>query len=273
MTLTDKYKFSEKNIIISGISVLLILMIILSFLFTKKVKKTIAKKPIIGRIAIIVDDFGYNNRSCKFFELLNVPISASILPKLAYSEETANCAHRNNKEVMLHLPLEPHKYSEKYPDNYVIETSMNKNQIIRILNESFKSTPFADGTNNHMGSKGTEDQALMKIILTYLKKQSLFFVDSFVSENSVCLELSKKMDVPSIKRDIFLDNKNNRQYIENQFLKLADIARKKGYAVGIGHDRRLTQKIILEQTKLLSEQGFEFISIKEMLEYLKKKNN
>ena len=223
----------------------------------------------IGKIAIIVDDWGYNSRGCEFFKKLQTPISISILPKLQFSSQTAKCAHKNNKEVMLHLPLEPHKFLEKYPDRYVILTSMDKEEIINLLKESFDSVPFSKGTNNHMGSKATEDVSFMRIIFDYLNSHNLFFVDSIVSGNSICEDLAKETHTPFVRRNIFLDNKANRSYIEGQFKQLANLAKKNGYAVGIGHDRPLTQQIILEQTKLLEEKGFKFVTISELINSFK----
>ena len=126
--------------------------------------------------------------------------------------------------------------------------------------------PLAIGVNNHMGSKATEDGRLMSIILSRLKGKHLFFVDSLVTNHSVCRDLAKKLGVDFAQRDVFLDNKNTREDIERQFAQLARKAQRKGYAIAIGHDRPLTWQILKEQTEALERQGFKIVSIRELLE-------
>ena len=58
-------------------------------------------------IAIIIDDVGYNfSRVLPFLEL-GVPITFSVLPRLAYSTVSAEKVHEEGHEVMLHQPMEP----------------------------------------------------------------------------------------------------------------------------------------------------------------------
>ena len=222
-------------------------------------------KPLQGRIVIIVDDCGYNLRPCEFSAKIKSPVTFSVLPSLQHSTEVAECVHGNNKEVMLHLPLEPHNNDDVYPENYLIKTSMSEAKIQGIIRKSLKSVPYASGVNNHMGSKATENTKIMTAIFNELKKRNLFFIDSLVTNNSVCQTVAKSMELPFGKRDIFLDNQNARESIEHQFELLTQEAKEKGYAVAIGHDRHLTLQIIEEQTGLLEKEGFKIISVKDLL--------
>ena len=223
------------------------------------------KKPIVGRIAIIIDDWGYSKHCSELGEIKD-PVTVAVLPELPHSREIAQCAHDQNKEVMLHLPLEPHKNLDRYPEDYIIKTSMNKSRVEALLKSAIDSVPFVDGVNNHMGSKATEDRRLMTIVFTKLKERKLFFVDSYVTSSSICRPLAKQMKILFAQRDVFLDNENKRPYIENQFAQLAREARKKGYAVGIGHDRELTLQIIKEQTALLKDQGFAIVTVRNLIQ-------
>lgn len=54
------------------------------------------------------------------------------------------------------------------------------------------------------------------------------------------------MGIGFAKRDIFLDNKPEAEYILGQIKKLKSKARTYGYAVGIGHDHRLTLQVLKE---------------------------
>jgi len=189
----------------------------------------------------------------------------SILPNLEFSRRTAYCAHQHDKEIMVHLPLEPHKNSEKYPEDYIIKTSMPDKMIITRLEESLANIPFADGVNNHMGSKATEDRRTMKLILNDLKSRGMFFVDSRVTTKSVVAKVAAEIKLPCASRDVFLDNDNDRKHIEAQFVALAKKAKKNGAAIAIGHARPLTWQVVREQLKKLSEQGYEIVTVNDIL--------
>ncbi len=222
-------------------------------------------KKRLGRIAIIIDDWGYNANHCENLAEIEEPVTVAILPNLPHSTEIATCAHRHNKEVMLHLPMEPHWNLDKYPQDYIIRISMSRAKVEKLLDQALKSIPYAAGVNNHMGSKATENRRLMAIVFEALQKKRLFFVDSVVTGDSICPEVAQQKGLRFARRDVFLDNQNDRHYIETQFAQLAQLAREKGFAVAIGHDRALTLQIIKEQTKLLADEGFQMITINELI--------
>ncbi len=230
---------------------------------TPKAKPT--PLPSVGKIALIIDDSGYSRKDCEHLAEITVPVTISILPQLAHSGNVAQCAYTQGKEVMLHLPLEPHVFREEYPANYFIKTTMSSTQIVKRLNEAIKSIPHLSGINNHEGSKATEDSRVMYIIFKELAKRNLFFVDSRVTSQSVCKALAEKLDLPFTGRDVFLDNSNKRIDIEKQFSELAQKAKLHGTAVAIGHARTTSWAVMTEQIKALTAQGYEFITVEEMI--------
>jgi hypothetical protein len=125
--------------------------------------------------------------------------------------------------------------------------------------------PGVVGVNNHTGSLGTEDDALMTVVLAELKRRGLFFLDSFTSDKSVCGQVAAKLHMRIGRRDVFLDNRNERAAIEKEFADAARIAKSRGYVLVIGHDRALSLQIIAEQVKKLQALGYQFISVREYI--------
>ena len=166
---------------------------------------------------------------------------------------------------MLHLPLEPHLYHETYPKDYILTTDMDERTIEGVINKAMANIPHIVGVNNHMGSKATEDREFMKKLLVVLNRKGLFFVDSRATKDTISKEMARRVKIPFGERDVFLDNREDRSYIEGQFALLAKEAKEKGSAIGIGHDRSLTLKIIAEQTKRLQKDGFEFVTVQQLL--------
>jgi len=221
--------------------------------------------PSGGKIAIILDDWGQSLGNCKYLKEIPEPLAVSILPGLRHTKDVAHCAVLYNKMTMLHLPLEALYNNDFYPSDYVIKTTMTTALVQKILDADLSQLPSIEGVNNHMGSKATGDKTLMKIIFKRLKRKGLFFVDSMTARNSVCAGLAGEMDLAFGKRDVFLDNVNTKEAIIKQIMVLAQRARRKGYAVAIGHDRHLTMQVLKEQIPLLEAQGFEIVSIKDLL--------
>ncbi len=142
---------------------------------------------------------------------------------------------------------------------------MKPDLVVKIVEDDLDQLPSIEGVNNHMGSKATGDKSLMRIIFKRIKRRGLFFVDSMTSHNTVSVALAQEMGLPFGKRDVFLDNINTREAITKQIMILAQKARSRGYAVAIGHERRLTMQILKEEIPWLEKQGFAIVSIKELL--------
>jgi len=242
-------------------------IIIMQLLFMVAGRPRKEKKPlppaIKGKIAIVIDDWGYNLKNLRIVDEAKFPFTASVLPRLGYSKRVAEELHNRGIEVILHLPMEPH---EKYRlEKNTILTSMSEAAIIGILNDDLADIKFAKGVSNHMGSSATEDAKTMETVFKELKKRRLYFLDSFVSGKSVCTQLAPKYGIAFIKRDIFLDNQEDPVYIRSQLEKLKLRARRKGYAVGIGHDRRVTLETLKEAVPELEKEGYKFVFLSDLL--------
>ncbi|MBF0593913.1 MAG: divergent polysaccharide deacetylase family protein [Candidatus Omnitrophica bacterium] len=241
----------------------------------KKAPKTAPEKPVVykkgaaplGRIAIVIDDWGYNNSHCKYLDQMTEPAGIAILPGLPYSRDIIQCAAEKGKQPMLHLPLEPHSLKEIYTKGYVLTTQMGAAELKSITVKIMDEMKGVVGVNNHTGSKGSESELVMTTVLSETRKRGLFFVDSVTSDRTVGGQVAAKLKMHIAKRDVFLDNKNERAAIEHQFAEVAQIARINGFALAIGHDRALSLQIIIEQMKKLSEQGYEFVTVPD---YIKK---
>jgi polysaccharide deacetylase 2 family uncharacterized protein YibQ len=260
-------KRNRVTIVIIILSALVVLQTALLIKLWPRKPKIIAKPkiPVVAEVAIIIDDWGYNPNNLNFLKEINIPLDISVLPFLPYSKEVAKQAHFNHKEIMLHLPLEPHPSREVRLEKKVILTNMTKEQILKILDEAIDNAPFCKGINNHMGSLATENKYLMSVIFQEMKKRNLFFVDSLVTRNSICPELAEEFGVKFAERSVFLDNKNDADYIRGQFSSLVKKAKRLGSAIGIGHDHPLTLKLIKELAPETEKQGIKFVFVSELV--------
>lgn len=238
-------------------------------------KKSIAQAPALsmvpgpqtaerGKVAIILDDFGYSTKNLQLLSEIKYPLTLSILPNLTYSKKVALWAKGHSLDSILHLPLEPYEKNGNLEQNTIL-TSMNRQKVEKILKNDLDSVPGIKGISNHMGSKATEDEKLMKIIFEELKRRNLFYIDSLATNKSVCKELAKDMKLKYAQRNIFLDNENNEEYIKGQLKKLEYEAKALGFAIGIGHDRPKTIAALKEIMPEMANSGIEFIYVSEIV--------
>ncbi|MFC1704461.1 divergent polysaccharide deacetylase family protein [Candidatus Omnitrophota bacterium] len=221
------------------------------------------KKP---KIAIVLDDWGYNLKNQQFLESVDFPITISVLPFLPYSKKIVEVASQGNVEVMLHLPLEPHYKAEIGLERYVVFVDMEYKRIQQIIDDAIRNLGGVSGVSNHMGSKATEDASTMEAVYRILKQKNLYFLDSRVTPDSICQDAAKKVGIKFTQRSVFLDNKANREYIQSQIDTLIAKAQKEGKAIGIGHDRVLTLEVIKECFQDLNNGDFELVFVSDLVE-------
>ena len=227
--------------------------------------KKIIKIPAIpkGKIAIVIDDWGYNLDNLYLLDQIKYPLTASVLPRLDYSKPVASELHKRGFQILLHLPMEPH---EKFRlEKNTILASMSGQEIINIIDQDLADIHYAIGVSNHMGSKATEDLRTMSTVLNELKRRNLFFLDSFVSPKTICSDLAAKLHVGFAKRDVFLDNREEPEYIKGQIYKLKRKADMYGRAIGIGHDRKITLQVLKETMPELEREGYKLVFVSELV--------
>lgn len=232
-------------------------------------KKSIVSKKIVSKpaykVAIIIDDLGYNNHRADEFLKIDAKLTFSVFPLAPNSMSIAQKANAMGKDVMLHLPMEPYRYPEKNPGNGALLLSMGDEELREILDTDIMSVPFIKGINNHMGSRFTEDRKKMRVVLEKIEKRGLFFLDSLTSSDSVGYKLAREIGLKTAARDIFLDNEKDVEYISAQIDKLVRISQRRGYAIGIGHPYPSTIEALKRKIPELEAKGIEVVPISHLV--------
>ena len=217
-------------------------------------------------IVLVIDDFGYRNDSISdgFLEL-PVPITCAVLPGHNQSSRFAKKAINAGKEVIVHMPMQS-AIASSGEDEFKLKIGMTSEEIEWRLNEALNDIPEAVGINNHQGSKATTDGKVMAVVASVLKNKNKFFLDSRTSSKTVGENTMRSAGVPTARRHIFLDNDLSIENISKQLDKLVTVAEKKGLAIGIGHVKGNTLKVLEEKIPALVEQGFEFKFLSQVVD-------
>jgi polysaccharide deacetylase 2 family uncharacterized protein YibQ len=219
------------------------------------IRKAAGKK--LAQIAIIIDDMGQDMESALKLCSIDADITFSVMPNERATKEVADYLHRHGKEVMLHLPMEGNSGKNPGPDAIFHDTTPVHAR--KILLDALEKVPMAVGVNNHMGSVVTQDEVLMKEVLSTLKDRDIFFIDSVTTGNTVCRAVAADVELPFQARDVFLDNDQNYQYISGQLDELVAVAKLRGEAVGICHPHPATINALAREVPRLKEKGVEVV--------------
>jgi polysaccharide deacetylase 2 family uncharacterized protein YibQ len=224
------------------------------------------KTALRPKIAIVIDDLGGENKMSQELLRWDFPVTFSILPFTPYSKTLAGEAHRKGKEVILHLPMEPHGYPQIWPGEGVLLEEMDEARLLRQLSEDIEAVPHIKGVNNHMGSRLMEDPEKMEIIFSELKRRGLFFLDSRTTPETVGLQVAQSVGLKAMERSLFIDNSSMEEDVKGQLERLIQLSLSKGKAIGIGHPRPSTLKAIKEMVPKMKEKGIDIVPLSEVFE-------
>ncbi len=222
------------------------------------------------RIAILIDDIGQDMAVLHDLLDIDVPLSFAVLPHQPHSTQAAQAIHRRHRETLLHLPMEPQSYPKDRPGEGALFLSMNDEEIRKQFQKNLASVPHALGVNNHMGSRFSEDEEKMAVVMTEMKDRGLFFVDSRTTSHSKAKEAADRTGVPFLARKIFIDND---QSYKASLQILTDLLREpatingNGPVLLIGHPYPSTVAALRDAVPLLEAKGVKIVPVSKIVRH------
>lgn len=216
-----------------------------------------------AHLAVIIDDCGQWLDTERGYLALPIPLTLSVLPHVPYARTIAQEAAGGGKDVMLHLPMEP--LSHVNAGSGEIRVAMSDEAIASQTEDDLAQVPMAKGVNNHEGSAASADVRVMKDVIAVIKSHGLFFVDSRTNAETVGAQEAQQAGVPTASRDVFLDNRADVAYSEAMLQRAADIAKRNGNAIAIGHPKPTTLQALREMYPRLEAQGITFVPVADLV--------
>ena len=217
-----------------------------------------------GRLAIIIDDVGNDYLAAE--EVLELPpeVTVSVLPRLHNSARIARRAHRQGREVMLHQPMQALQPKPLGPGGLTL--AHTRADLASVLRDNLASVPHAAGVNNHMGSLLTAEADCMRHFMAVLKQQGdMYFVDSRTHDFTHAEATARESGLRTARRDVFIDHVRDPAAIRAQLLHAADLARKRGSAIAIGHPYPETLAALRELLPQWQQQGMILLPVSEVI--------
>ena len=219
----------------------------------------------LGKIAIIIDDFGYRNDAISDgFLNLSADLTCAVIPGHEFSQIMSKKANRLGFEVIIHMPMgtTTPSFGE---DEFIIKASMTSMEIESRMKKVLQQLPEAVGMNNHQGSKASTNKRVMNVMGTILKDHDKYFLDSRTTKKTQAEKAMRALGVPTGRRHVFLDNNPEETSIIQQLHSLAEIAKANGFAVGIGHVKEHTLNVLQREIPKLKADNYEFVFISEVV--------
>ncbi|WP_224753390.1 divergent polysaccharide deacetylase family protein [Paenibacillus terricola] len=210
------------------------------------------------RIAIVIDDFGNGMTGTAEMMKLPFPFTIAVMPFMPTTKSDAETAHKLGHDVIVHMPMEPNKGKKEWLGPGALTTDLPDSEIRKRVEAAIDNVPFAVGMNNHMGSKVTADERVMRIVLQVCKEHGLFFLDSRTTFKTVIPKVAAELNVPLVSNDVFLDDVYSVAHISKQIGILRKHLEEHEKCVAIGHvgpSGKKTAAVLLSSTPSLRENG------------------
>lgn len=194
------------------------------------------------RLALVIDDLGWDRDIGERVLRLPGPITVAVLPETPAGTELARAAHAIGLEVILHQPMAADGLPDAGPGTLVAD--MTPAGLRDRLASNLRQIPHHRGISNHMGSQLTRCERTMDILMSDLARRGLYFLDSRTTHRTVALQRAHRARVPATRRDVFLDNILDTHAIEAALESAVALAEQRGHAVAIGHPHGITLDVL-----------------------------
>jgi polysaccharide deacetylase 2 family uncharacterized protein YibQ len=225
------------------------------------------------RIAVIIDDIGFDLSLLKELAKIKEPIACAVLPHAPHAAEAADLLHAAGKEILLHLPMEPLAYPAEDPGTGALFVDMDAKEIRGRMEAALAAVPHVRGVNNHMGSRFMKDEAGVALVMEEIARRGLFFVDSRTAPDSRGRDGAARAGIRFAARDLFIDHTPGYEAALSALIHLPRQDRGKREWLIIGHPHPETLRALQEALPRWREEGIRMIPLSAFVRLPRVKEN
>ncbi|MDF2835983.1 MAG: protein of unknown function YibQ [Paenibacillus sp.] len=186
-------------------------------------------------VTIVIDDFGNGMKGTEEMLRLPVKFAVAVMPFMPTTKQDAETAHKLGHDVLVHMPMEPNQGKRSWLGPGSITSDLSDDEVRRRVEEAIAEVPHAVGMNNHMGSKITADERIMRIVMTVCREHGLFFLDSKTTSRTVVSKIANEVGVPVLENNVFLDDVYTIEHISKQVGVMRKHMTTHEHTITIGH--------------------------------------
>jgi uncharacterized protein len=220
-------------------------------------------------LALVLDDVGFDEDALRRLAAVDGPLALAVIPNAPHAREAAALASKKGWDLLVHLPMSGADGAPAEPD--AIGSADDDATIAARVARAIDAVPGAKGLNNHQGSRATADPRVVRAMLEVVGSHGLFFLDSRTTAGTVAENEARRLGIPTIARDVFLDDEKTEAEaggaqagLEASWRAALAKARKKGSCVLIAHPRKETLDFLAPKLAAGGTAGLTRVKVSEL---------
>jgi polysaccharide deacetylase 2 family uncharacterized protein YibQ len=232
-------------------------------------RETAAAAADPARIALVLYGFGDNAAEADSFFSLRAPFAVAVVPGAKESGQVLAEARARQREVVLHLPLEPLNYPRINPGPGTLLVSMSPRRISSTVRHHLERAGAVTAVANHMGSLATQDMTVMTALYRELKRRHVAFLHMTPAPGAVCKTLAADMGINYSEPDALLDQEtrqDNMKALDARWTALLAEARSQRHMVVMVRATPLTWRWLPQALSSRRLQGIDIVPLASLIE-------
>ena len=170
-------------------------------------------------------------------------------------------ARRDNREILLQLPLEPFDYPQVDPGRNTLTVDAEQAANIERLHALLARFTNYVGVMNYMGARFTGERQAMAPVMDEIGRRGLMYLDDGTSGRSLAGEMAPAALAPYARADNTIDAARDRSAILKQLEQLEQTAQARGFAVGVGSAFDVTLDTVAAWAEAAAKRGIELVPV------------
>ncbi len=219
-----------------------------------------------ARVAFLIHDFGFEaDKTTIDFLSFPHPLTVSLAAAEDKSAWTARIANHYQKEIVILLPLESKRAASSELKNQLIMVHHAEDQIVHAIVQASRRIPNFSGYCNLWGSRLLEDSRATRILLTEVKRQHGYFVDTEATPASLVPRLAAALGVPFRTVDGRVSDDLDRQAVADRLVTFIRRAQKLGSMLIMAPPTAAFISALKETEPAFGRNGVQFTYISDIL--------
>ena len=222
-----------------------------------------------ARVALVLFGFADDAAQADSCFALPAPFAVAVVPGGRESDRVLGEARERQREVILHLPLEPLNYPRINPGPGTVLVSWSARRIASTVRRHLDRAGAVTAVANHMGSLATQDMTVMTTVYRELKRRQVAFLHMSPAPGAVCRSLAADMGVNYAEPDAIIDREareDDARALEQRWAELLKEARARGRLVVMLRATPLTRRWLPQALTTRRLDGVDIVPLAALLE-------
>ncbi len=222
-----------------------------------------------ARLALVLYGFGDDAAEADSFFALRAPFAVAVVPGGKAGERVLDHARERQREVVIHLPLEPINYPRINPGPGTLLVSMSSRRISSTVRRHLARAGAVTAVANHMGSLATQDMTVMTALYRELKRRRVAFLHMTPAPGAVCKSLAAQMGINYAEPDEVVDREarqDDAKSLDQRWGELLKEARARGRLVVMMRATPLTKRWLPQALTAKRLDGVDIVPLTALLE-------